>query len=164
MSTVTRDCSELTSSCINPVLSATKSVFEAMLGCTPIRKGIALKDSSRPRYEISAVIGITGRANGTIAVSLKASTAMEVLYRLVGIQADEMNAEVCDAVGELTNIIVGNAKAKMEELQLSISIPNIITSSGHNVHYPSKVHPICIEFDSEIGPFTIEVGFAPEQS
>lgn len=161
MSTVTRECSELTSNCINPVLSATKSVFEAMLGCSPVRKGIVLKDSSQPRYEISAVIGVTGRANGTIALSLKSSTAIEVLDRLVGIQAEEINAEVCDAIGELTNIIVGNTKAKMEELQLSISIPNIITSSGHHVHYPSKVTPICIEFDSEIGPFTVEVGFAP---
>ncbi|MEZ6046291.1 MAG: chemotaxis protein CheX [Planctomycetaceae bacterium] len=163
MSTVTRQSSELTSDCVNPVLNATKSVFEAMLGCTPVRTGLALKESTQPRYEISAVIGVTGRANGTIALSLKESTAMEVLYRLVGVRAEEMNAEVCDAVGELTNIIVGNTKAKMEELQLSISIPNIITSSGHHLHYPSKVQPICIEFDSEIGQFAIEVGFACDE-
>ncbi|MAT16436.1 MAG: chemotaxis protein CheX [Planctomyces sp.] len=163
MSTVTRQSSELTSDCVNPVLNATKSVFEAMLGCTPVRTGIALKEDTQPRYEISAVIGVTGRAVGTIALSLKASTSIEILYRLLGIRAEEINAEVCDAVGELTNIIVGSTKAKMEELQLSISIPSIITSKGHNLHYPSKVQPICIEFDSEIGPFAIEVGFASNE-
>ena len=47
----------------------------------------------------------------------------------------------------------------MEQLELSISIPNIVSGKDHNVHYPSNVTPICIVYDSEIGPFAIEVGF-----
>jgi len=57
-------------------------------------------------------------------------------------------------------MIAGSAKAQLEHLEASISIPNIITGKGHTVHYPSNVSPICIAFDSEIGTFTIEAGFS----
>jgi chemotaxis protein CheX len=151
--------SSLTADYINPVISATRNVFETMLGCTPRRTGLLLKENMTPRYELSAVIGISGKAAGTIVLSLARETALQVLNRMLGMEATEINTEVCDAVGELTNMIAGSAKAKMEKLELSISIPNIVSGKNHTIHYPSNVTPICIVFESEIGCFAIEVGF-----
>ena len=71
----------------------------------------------------------------------------------------ELDADVRDAVGELTNMIAGHAKSKMAKLELSISVPTIISGTDHEVCYPSEVKPICIIYESEIGPFAIEVGF-----
>lgn len=159
MSTAIPSKSELTADYINPVISATRTVFETMVGCTPNRTGLMLKETMTPRYELSAVIGVTGKAVGTIVLSMARCTALEILNRMIGIEATEINADVRDAVGELTNVIAGTAKSQMEQLELSISIPSIISGKNHNVHYPSNVTPICIVFDSEIGPFSIEVGF-----
>lgn len=145
---------------INPVIAATRTVFETMLGCTPRRTGLMLKADMHPRYELSAVIGISGKAAGTIVLSLSRSAALDVLNRMVGVQADGITTEVCDAVGELTNMIAGSAKAQLERLELSISIPNIVSGKDHAIHYPSDVKPICIVYESEIGPFAIEVGFS----
>ena len=160
MSAAVLSNSSLTADYINPVIASTRNVFETMLGCTPKRTGLMLKENMYPKYELSAVIGISGKAAGTIVLSLTRETALQVLDRMVGIQADDINTEVCDAVGELTNMIAGSAKAKMEQLELSISIPNIVSGNGHQVHYPSNVTPICIVFESEIGCFAIEVGFS----
>ena len=55
--------------CVNPVISATRNVFEIMLGCSPQRKGLMLKGEGTPRHEMSAVIGITGRTSGTLVLS-----------------------------------------------------------------------------------------------
>jgi len=149
----------LTADYINPVISATRTVFETMLGCTPKRTGLILKESLSPRHELSAVIGISGKVAGTIVLSVSRDAALEILNRLVGIETDDINTEVCDAVGELTNMVAGAAKAQMERLELSISIPNIVSGVDHVVHYPSNVQPICILFESEVGSFAIEVGF-----
>lgn len=151
--------SALTAEYINPVISATRSVFEMMLGCTPTRTGLYLKQEGAPYHEVSAVIGVSGRATGTIVVSLSTKAACSVLERMVGIEATEINREVCDAVGELTNMIAGAAKAQLAAHQLSISLPNVLSGKGHVVHFPSEVQPIVIMFDSEIGPLVIEVGF-----
>lgn len=159
MSTATTSQSALTANFVNPVLTATRTVFETMLGCTPERTELTLKETMTPKYELSAVIGVTGKAAGTIVFSLSQSTALEVLNRMVGIEAAEITTEVCDAVGELTNMIAGQAKSKMQDLNLSISIPNIVSGKNHTIHYPSNVQPICIVYNSEIGPFSIEVGF-----
>ena len=61
-------------------------------------------------------------------------------------------------MGELANIIAGSAKAKLENLKLSVSLPTVITGKGHCIEFPRKVTPICIPFDSEWGPVTVEVG------
>lgn len=159
MPTTAPSNSELTVDYINPVIFATCTVFETMLDCTPIRTELILKEKMEPRFEVSAVIGVTGKASGTIVLSLARCTALEVLNRMIGIEAEEINTEVCDAVGELTNMIAGTAKAQLEQFELSISIPNIVSGNDHYIHYPSNMRPICIVFDSEIGPFAVEVGF-----
>ena len=160
MNTTTAPASALRVEYVNPVIVATQTVFETMLSCKPKRTDLILKDTMTPKYELSAVIGVSGKAAGTIVLSLSREAALEVLNRMVGIVASEINAEVCDAVGELTNMIVGQAKAQLEQWELSISIPNLVTGKNHVIHYPSNVKPICIEFESDIGPFAIEVGFS----
>ncbi len=149
----------LTAEFVNPVLASVRTVFETMLNSSPIRSGLFVKESMVPRYEVSAMIGVTGKAAGTIVLSLSRHAALEILNRLVGVQADDINREVCDAVGELTNMIAGQAKFRMEHLDARLSIPNIVSGVNHTVYYPSSVQPICILFDSDIGPFAIEVGF-----
>jgi chemotaxis protein CheX len=131
-----------------------------MLGCTPKRVGLKLKDDQGASFAVSGVIGITGRAVGTIVFCMTESMAREVLKRMVGTEAPTINAEVCDAVGELTNMIAGSAKAQLAHLELSISLPNVISGDPHSVHYPSEIKPFIILFDSEMGPFAIEAGFS----
>jgi len=164
MSTMTvSKSSTLTAECINPVISAVRNVFETMLGCTPNRVGLSLKEATMPGYELSAVIGISGKIAGTIVLNLPLQTASQVLNRLLGSDdppATSLTSEVCDSVGELANMIAGSSKAQMEKLELSISIPNIVSGPQHEIHYPSNVRPICLLYQSEIGPFAIEAGFA----
>lgn len=151
--------STLTAEYVNPVITATRSVFEMMLNCVPVRTGLRLRSADDQRHEMSAVIGITGKAAGTIVLNLSQHAACEVLERMVGIQATAINREVCDAVGELTNMIAGSAKAQLAKYELSMSLPNVISGSDHVIHFPSDVQPMIISFESEIGPLTIEVGF-----
>lgn len=162
MSTMTAPSasSVTTAEYINPVIVATRQVFEMMLGCTPTRTGLKLQDDGWPRHEVSGVIGISGAVAGMVVVNLSATAAREVLKRMVGSESDEVNQEVCDAVGELTNMIAGSAKAQLAKQNLSISLPNVVSGPGHIIHFPSDVRPMVISFNSELGPLTIEVGFS----
>jgi chemotaxis protein CheX len=158
--TATSLSSAATADYVNPVIKATRDVFEMMLGCTPKRVGLRLKDDQPGTFAVSGVIGITGRAVGTIVFCMSEKMAKEVLKRMVGTEAPSINAEVCDAVGELTNMIAGAAKSQLAHLELSISLPNVISGDPHSVHYPSEIKPFIILFDSELGSFAIEAGFS----
>ncbi len=144
---------------INPVLASAKATFETILGCTPKRSGMELA-SATAKYDVSAIIGITGSATGTVVVSLSAEAAFAALERMVGVKPDTIDGDVLDAVGEVCNMIAGGAKSKLDSHQLAISIPNMVSGPGHQIHYPSNVQPIRLQFESEIGPFCIDVGFS----
>ena len=85
---------------------------------------------------------------------------MQAASHMLMMEAKEVDDDVLDAVGELTNIVAGGAKAELEEYQLAVSLPSVITGRNHEVHFPSNVQPICIPFDTDWGEMSLEVGLA----
>ena len=69
-----------------------------MLACVPTRTGLWLKESGETSQDVSAVIGISGRAQGTIVVSLTRESACAVLEKMIGDVETEITPAVCDAV------------------------------------------------------------------
>ncbi len=149
---------------VNPIIQSTRDVFEMMLGCVPKRTGLMRKQDAKMPRDISGVIGISGKTRGTIVLCFPKASALEALHRMIGTVATDIDDDVCDAVGELTNMIAGAAKAQMAHLELSISLPNIVCGEDHVVRFPAtsvgSIEPFCVLFDSDLGPFMIEVAFA----
>lgn len=146
---------------INPFILSTSNVYSTMLSCELERGTPALKESFCPEYEVSGVIGLTGNAVGTVVVSLSRNAALNSAAKLLEEDPKsltDIDRDVVDAIGELTNMIAGGAKAKLEELSLSVSLPSVICGKNHTVSFPSEATPISIPFDSKWGPISIEVG------
>lgn len=146
---------------INPFIRALTNAFRTMLNCTVERRALSLKESNHPQHEISGIIGLSGKAVGTVVLSLSHQVALKAASEMLMMEATELNADVIDAVGELANMVAGAAKAELEEYDLSVSLPNVITGSGHEVRFPSNVRPLAVGFDTAWGPLTLEVGFVP---
>jgi chemotaxis protein CheX len=98
--------------------------------------------------DISAVIGLTGEARGAVIVSMHQKLAITLTDMLTGDFHTEMDDDVTDAVGEIVNIIAGNAKQRLEEsMKMIISLPTIIQGHGHAVKWPGKqARILCIPF------------------
>lgn len=145
---------------INPFLTSTISAFQTMLGCTLARGKPYSKNGVQPEHEVSGIIGLSGRAQGIVVLSLSRDAALNATAVLLEERPAEINADVTDAIGELTNIIAGGAKAKLEHLEMPVSLPTVITGKAHCVEFPKKVMPICIPFESPWGVITVEVGLS----
>ncbi len=143
---------------INPFLASVAKTFKTMLDCETRREGIHLKDYASPMHEISGVIGLSGRAVGSVVLNLSRDLALKASSTMLMTECTEIDADVLDAVGELTNMIAGAAKAELAEYDLSIGLPNVITGRDHVVRFPSNVQPICMPFQTDWGPLTLEVG------
>jgi len=143
---------------INPFLASAISAFETMLGWPLTRGALYIKTGSQPEHEVSGVIGLSGKAQGTVVLSLTEQAALRATAKLLEEEPAEIDGNVTDAVGELTNIIAGGAKAQLEHLELRVSLPTVITGNNHRVEFPSRVTPICIPLESEYGVVTVEVG------
>lgn len=143
---------------INPFLSAAHNVFDTMLGCKLTRQALALKTEHSPMHEVSGLIGLSGMFRGMIVVSLARETALRAAGILLGSQPAELDAEVMDVIGELTNMIAGSAKTQLERYELSMGLPTIILGRNQTIMFPSGATPIIIPFTSEIGPACVQVG------
>ncbi len=143
---------------INPFVVAVLSVFRTMLGAELTRGQPFIKGGLQPRHEISGVIGLSGKARGTIVLSLDREAALRATEAMTQERPPSINADVVDAVGELANMIAGSAKAKLEQFELSVSLPSVITGRGHCIEFPSNTKPICIPFECDWGAIDVEVG------
>ncbi len=143
---------------INPFVRSVLSVFSTMANCTLTRGQPFIKDSHQPMHEVSGIIGLSGKAKGTVVLSLDREAAMRATEALLGERPSSIDADVTDAIGELTNMIAGNAKAQLERYALSVSLPTVITGKGHCIDFPKDAPAICIPFDCEWGTITVEVG------
>jgi len=149
---------------INPFLVAMISVFDTMLGCKLTRGNPYLKNAVQPEHEISGVIGLSGKAKGVVVLSLCREAALSATEAMLGERPTELSAEVSDAIGELTNIVAGNAKAKLEYLNLSVSLPTVVVGKWHTIEFPKSVVPICIPFDCVWGAVAMMVGLVEQAS
>lgn len=145
---------------INPFVISAQDVFRTMLACSITRGPLSLNAAHTSMYAVSGLIGISGSCRGMVVVSLDEVTALRAAEALLGTRPDSLDDDVLDAIGELTNMIAGGAKTRLEEYELAIGLPTVICGNGQRIAFPSGTAPIVIPFDSEFGPFSIQVGFA----
>jgi chemotaxis protein CheX len=149
---------------INPFLAATTHVFSKMLSC-PLKRGAPyLKDRTQPTHEVSGIIGLSGKALGTVVLSLSREVAIRAAEHVLQSHYDAIDADVVDLIGELTNMIAGSAKAQLDQYELSLSLPNVISGKNHIVQFPSNAVPLCVPFDSPWGPICLEVSLIEKRA
>ena len=81
--------------------------------------------------------------------------------RMFGEEQKEINEEVKDAVGELTNVISGDSRRRLEEIGHHFlgAVPSVISGQGHEVKHITKGPILSIPFSTPGGNFTVEVCF-----
>ena len=143
---------------INPFIVSLRTALQTMVGLEVERGTPYLRTETRADYPISGVIGLSGLAVGTVVLNLSEEIALKAASAMLMTEIVTVDADVIDAVGELTNVVAGAAKSKLEEFHLMVSLPNVITGSAHGIHFPSNVTPICVPFSTPWGPLVLEVG------
>jgi len=147
---------------INPFVNATKVTFETMVHTAVTPGKIMLLSGSKLNYDISGIIGLSGGAKGTVAISFPRVTALKVVSEFIGEKQLALDETVKDAVGELANIIAGAAKKDLTQYKISISLPTVIIGENHKVQGGKEVMPLLVPFDSQFGSFHLVVGFTSE--
>ena len=146
---------------INAFLNGGIRVLETMAFVKPVSGKPFLKQDNQSRGDISGVIGLTGSKKGAVVFSLSKEAALKIVSSMLGQQYSEMNDEVRDAVGELTNIIAGDARRELAEKGhvFEAGIPTVIVGKGHEIVSIVKEHTIAIPFKIDNDPFIVEASF-----
>lgn len=150
---------------INPFVCAAVDVFSTMLECELKRGQLSLNVNFQPAHEISGIIGLSGKASGTVVVSVDREVALSATEKMLGVRPADVDADVIDAIGEVTNMIAGKAKTGLEHLSMHLALPTVITGKNHVVRFGSNAQTICIPYTCDWGGLSVEVGLvdAPQE-
>jgi chemotaxis protein CheX len=141
---------------IKPFILAVKRVFETMI-MVPFSLGKPeLKSNSEVPFEISSIIGLSGSVTGCVVISLSREVALDLVTVLIGEKVTEMDDTCTDAIGEIANMVAGNAKTDFPSNNNSISVPSVVVGK-HKVSYPSGIPIVSIPCTVEKGQMVVEV-------
>ncbi len=144
---------------INPFLEGTISVLKTMAMMEPRAGKPYLKEGKLAKGDVSAIIGLTGSARGSLALSFSEESILKIISNMLGENHREINGEVRDAVGEITNMISGVARKKLEAEGFSIAaaIPTVVSGKDHSFIHVLGGPSIIIPFETDNGPFFVDV-------
>jgi chemotaxis protein CheX len=121
---------------LNPVIvenlvTATTEVFETMVFRT-LKIGTPIEgEALRPGSNVVGTIGFAGSSSGLVAFYSTLVTAREIAGAMLGLAPEDVNGEIPDAIGEITNMVAGSFRTKMakEGDAWAISVPTVTMGS-----------------------------------
>ena len=142
-----------------PFVTATVDVLSMMAMVTPTAGKPYVKKDMVAKGDISGIIGLTGDSRGIVSVSFKKDCAVSIVKNMLGGDIQDILTDVQDAVGEITNMISGQARRILAEggTTLQSGTPTVIMGKSHTISHVSSSPIMAIPFDTEFGQFTIEV-------
>lgn len=121
---------------VDGVLKTLSSIAQtqASLGKPYIEQEFMLKG------EIAGMVGILAPPfKGSLLIVFSKDSIFHILENMLGESYTEINVEVSDAVGELTNMIYGSAKTTLNQLgyKFDMAIPTVISGDVKIMHTSS---------------------------
>ncbi len=148
---------------INPFVLAIKRVFETMVQ-TKVQVGKPfVKHDPSASADVSGVIGFSGDAAGSVVLSFPERVAIEAASKFAGVPIDQHHPDFADAIGELANMVAGNAKKEFRGMSVSISLPNVIIGKEHVVSTSRSVPRVVIPCETEFGSVYVEIGMTTDR-
>ncbi len=114
-------------------------------------------------YSISGVIGFSGSVRGFVVISYPKPMAVKIVSTILGMDLDEFSPYIADGIGEVTNMVVGNAQKELPSHRLSLSLPTVVFGRDHRIAGTSGAPVISIPLNCEWGEFNMEVSFAESE-
>lgn len=146
-------------------VDATTNVLQTM-AMTEARVGTPfVKQHAGAQGDVTGVIGFSnpkGKSRGTMSLTFTTASALGIVGAMLFEEQAELNDVVTDAVGELTNMISGQARKGLVGMGMVFegALPSVITGSGHIIRHVSTSAILAIPFETPHGPLMVEVCFS----
>jgi len=147
---------------INPFLSSMLNVMSTMARMELTPEKPKLKKDDIAMGDVSGLIGmVSPEAKGSLSITFDAPLALATMKGMVGEAPDEVNDEITDLVGEITNMVTGGAKRMLSEkgIEFDMATPIVVSGKSHSIHHKSKGPVVIISLKGEAGRAYIEFSF-----
>lgn len=146
---------------INPFLTATLHVISVQANIKAEAGTIFMRKPTDIHVgDISGIISIVSEAfTGSMVISFPEKTFLGIMSAMLAEEFTELNQEIIDGAGEITNMIFGQAKVVLNERGYGIktALPTVVTGKNHSLSSLTKEPVMVVPFKSPVGDFFVEV-------
>jgi chemotaxis protein CheX len=136
---------------VETLQQATEEVFETMVfkslaAALPIEG-----DALRPASNVVGTVGFVGTASGLVAFYSTLDGARDIAGSMLGMEPAQVNGEMADAIGEITNMIAGSFRTRMAAQggTWAITVPTVTVGSDFYIKPHVQGRRVLIPFKME---------------
>lgn len=117
-----------------------------------------LKKDKKAYGDVSGIIVFSGSLTGSLALSFSEGCIFKIVSNMLGEEVGVIDQLVQDTAGELTNMISGNARKRMEGSGLIVTagIPAVVSGKDHEICHVLTGPSIVVPFTTECGTFSAD--------
>lgn len=147
---------------VNSFYGAVQDVFKLMLDLEVERGDLSVVEGLTSSKDANISLGVTGDLKGTVLFSFTKDMTLEMVKIMAGMEMDEIDVFVSSALGEVANIIGGNAITNLSkyDYKCDITPPQIIIGEHKSISMANE-RALVIPMKTKIGEFNIAI-FLPE--
>jgi chemotaxis protein CheX len=143
------------------IVETTEEIFSTMIFMDIAPEAPLEQGKQALGCHVSAMIGLTGGFSAMLGVHCPEAVGLAVAGAMLGMEIDEIDADVKDALGEIANMAAGGLKERFaaENIDLELAIPTAISGNSYTISSSTRSNRLIIPFRVEQGQFFIEMKY-----
>jgi len=143
------------------IVKTTEEIFSTMIFMEVSADAPLEQGKQALGCHVSAMIGLTGSFSAMLGIHCPETVGLAISGAMLGMEIEEVDADVKDALGEIANMVAGGLKEKFaaENIGLELAIPTAISGKSYTIASSARSHRVIIPFSIEQGQFFIEMKY-----
>lgn len=110
---------------------------------------------------ISSLVGLAGSYNGLVSLHMPSSLALTATSSMLGLEVEELDVDVNDAMGEIANMIAGSFKQHLSRsgMDVHLSTPSVVYGKEYVIRLGNNPDQIALRFATDDDWFMVSVAF-----
>lgn len=144
---------------IDPIVNSAITVLRELTG-GPVERGtLSLRNSSSPRMEVAAVIGMAGEVDGRVILEMGKETALSMAGTMNQEKFTELDGFVLDTLMEFANMVVARGVSALNDKGFSFRLSPPLIFTGSNLSFANSLdlETLVIPLRASAGEMTLNV-------
>jgi chemotaxis protein CheX len=144
-------------------VSSAREVLSLEIHETVERGDLRLESGSHVTDDVTVIISLIGRVNGTVFFSMSEEVAVQLASALMNEKFDSLDKLAQSGIAELGNVITGRASMKFAEAgyETDISTPSLLIGRGATIS-TLEYSRLIVPLTTSIGPISIHLALREE--
>ncbi|MEA3468984.1 MAG: chemotaxis protein CheX [Thermodesulfobacteriota bacterium] len=143
------------------IIDGTREVFTTML-MVELETGDPIEGQGGDvQANITSMLGLGKDIRGMLAVHCPENVAKEITGTFLGMEVQELDGDVKDAIGEIANMVAGNLKIFFQEngQDIELAIPTTVVGDSFHTSGMSGATRVAVPFTMNGSTFLIELKY-----